>query len=59
MVTDPLAMNLSNTLGHRRAELNKPQKRTPQPLCKRLLAVGPIKKVLLALHNKIFHWYYT
>ena len=30
MVPDPLAMNLSNTLGHLRGELNKPQKRKRQ-----------------------------
>lgn len=59
MVPDPLAMNLSNTLGQARGEFNKPQKRTPKGLGKRLLEVAPIKKVLLALHNKIFHWYYT
>ena len=59
MLPDPLAMNLSNTLGRGRGELNRPQKRTPKPLGKRLLEVGPIKKVLLALHNKIFRWYYT
>ena len=59
MVPEPLAMNLSNTLGHLRGELTRPQNRKRQPPAKRLLEFGPIKKILLALHNKIFHWYYT
>jgi hypothetical protein len=59
MVPEPLAMNLSNTLGHLRGELSRPQKRKRQSLGKRLLEFGPIKRVLLALHNKIFHWYYS
>jgi len=60
MVSDPLAMNLSNTLGYLRGELNQrgvERKRTS--VGKRILEVGIIRKVLLALYNKIFNWYYS
>lgn len=63
MVSDPLAMNLSNTLGYLRGELGKGsgkvkrKKRTS--LKRRLIELGPIKKMMLALYNKIFNWYYS
>jgi glycosyltransferase involved in cell wall biosynthesis len=62
MVSDPLAMNLSNTLGYLRGELResgkvKSNKRTS--LKRRVLELGPIKKLLLAVYNKIFNWYYS
>ncbi|HLO15044.1 MAG TPA: glycosyltransferase family A protein [Anaerolineales bacterium] len=63
MVSDPLAMNMSNTLGYLRGELGKEsgkvksKKRTS--LKRRLLELGPIKKMLLAVYNKIFNWYYS
>lgn len=59
MVSDPLAMNMSNTLGYLRGELGKAA-RKPQPaLRKRLLEFPPFKKALLAIYNKIFMWYYS
>jgi len=59
MVPDPLAMNMSNTLGYLRGEL-KPQKTRHKPgFTKRFLEWSPIKKTLLALYNRIFHWYYS
>ncbi len=59
MVSDPLAMNMSNTLGYLRGEL-KPQKARHKPgFTKRLLEWSPIKKTLLALYNRIFNWYYS
>lgn len=59
MVSDPLAMNMSNTLGYLRGELGKAG-RKPQPaLRKRLLEFPPFKKALLAIYNKIFMWYYS
>jgi glycosyltransferase involved in cell wall biosynthesis len=59
MVSDPLAMNMSNTLGYLRGELNRrPEKKSP-PLGKRILEMGPIKKTLLAFYNRIFNWYYS
>ena len=60
MVSDPLTMNMSNTLGYLRGELNQAgvsKKRTS--IDKRILEIGIIKKVLLAVYNKIFKWYYS
>jgi glycosyltransferase involved in cell wall biosynthesis len=62
MVPDPLAMNLSNTLGYLRGELGKDAvkgKRGKPGVKRRLLESGPIKKILLAVYNKIFTWYYS
>ncbi len=62
MVSDPLAMNLSNTLGYLRGELKergnvKRKKRTSWK--RRVLEVGPVRRMLLALYNRIFSWYYS
>jgi glycosyltransferase involved in cell wall biosynthesis len=62
MVSDPLAMNLSNTLGYLRGELKergnvKKKKRTSWK--RRVLEVGPVRRMLLALYNRIFSWYYS
>jgi len=60
MVSDPLAMNLSNTLGYLRGELKERGKgKKKAGLKRRLLEMGPIKKMLLAVYNKIFIWYYS
>jgi glycosyltransferase involved in cell wall biosynthesis len=59
MVSDPLAMNMSNTLGYLRGELKQVGKKKRASLGKRLLEVAPIKKMLLAIYNKIFAWYYS
>lgn len=59
MVSDPLAMNMSNTLGYLRGELGKEQPKKKLSLSKRLLELTPVKKVLLAAYNKIFNWYYS
>jgi glycosyltransferase involved in cell wall biosynthesis len=62
MVTDPLAMNMSNTLGFLRGELGKKSgkvKRKRTSLTRRVLEMGPIKKMFLAIYNKIFNWYYS
>jgi len=67
MVSDPLAMNMSNTLGYLRGELGKQKERgkTSSPkgkkvgFGKRVLEAGIVKKVLLAVYNKIFSWYYS
>ncbi len=59
MVPDPLAMNMSNTLGYLRGELKAAPARRPASLKKRLLELGPIKKALLSLYNRIFTWYYS
>ena len=63
MVSDPLAMNLSNTLGYLRGELGKENGKTKgsrrTSLKRQRLSAGPVKKLLLALYNKIFSWYYS
>jgi len=59
MVSDPLAMNMSNTLGYLRGELGKEQPKKNPSLGKRILELAPVKKVLLAAYNKIFNWYYS
>ena len=59
MVSDPLAMNMSNTLGYLRGELGKEQSKKKPSLGKRVLELSPIKKVLLAVYNRIFSWYYS
>jgi glycosyltransferase involved in cell wall biosynthesis len=61
MVSDPLAMNMSNTLGYLRGELGSGKERgkRKEGLRRRLLESGLIKKMLLAIYNKIFTWYYS
>jgi len=59
MVSDPLAMNMSNTLGYLRGELKDAGKKRQVSFVKRILEIGFIKKILLAIYNKIFSWYYS
>jgi glycosyltransferase involved in cell wall biosynthesis len=59
MVSDPLAMNMSNTLGYLRGELKDAGKKKRASFGKRVLEVGFIKKILLTIYNKIFAWYYS
>jgi len=61
MVPDPLAMNMSNTLGYLRGELGKKDVKSKKKkgIVSRFLELAPIKKVLLAIYNKIFNWYYS
>ena len=61
MVSDPLAMNMSNTLGYLRGELmqGRVTSKKKASLGKRVLEVGFIKKILLTVYNKIFSWYYS
>ncbi|RMD65607.1 hypothetical protein D6833_02715 [Candidatus Parcubacteria bacterium] len=58
MVTDPLVMNMSNTLGYLRGELGKKTTRRPS-LSRRILNLAPVRKVLLGVYNRIFRWYYS
>ena len=61
MVPDPLAMNMSNTLGYLRGELGREKVKSKKKIgfARRLLEVGLVKKMLLAVYNKIFSWYYS
>jgi glycosyltransferase involved in cell wall biosynthesis len=57
MVSDPLAMNMSNTLrgvkGAAGSEQGKKEKKVSP-----LLDFPPVKKALLSLYDSIFRWYY-
>ncbi|HET9915033.1 MAG TPA: glycosyltransferase family A protein [Anaerolineales bacterium] len=61
MVSDPLAMNMSNTLGYLKGELEKAGAKSKKKvsLARRVLELGPIRKILLVIYNKIFNWYYS
>ncbi|MBI5354620.1 MAG: glycosyltransferase family 2 protein [Chloroflexi bacterium] len=61
MVSDPLAMNMSNTLGYLRGELGggNVKSKKGKGFARRVLEIGFVKKVLLAVYNKIFNWYYS
>jgi hypothetical protein len=59
MVSDPLAMNMSNTLGYLHGELGKEGSKKKPSFAKRMLELVPVKKALLAVYNKIFNWYYS
>jgi hypothetical protein len=59
MVSDPLAMNMSNTLGYLRGELKTKNVKRKIGFGRRMLEIGPVKKMLLAVYNKIFSWYYS
>jgi glycosyltransferase involved in cell wall biosynthesis len=63
MVSDPLAMNMSNTLGYLRGELGKESGKVKSKKRgswkRRVLELGPVRKMLLAIYNKIFNWYYS
>jgi hypothetical protein len=59
MVAEPLAMNLSNTLGYLKGEVRRPHHRERSSLSKRLRDFPPLKRILLALYNRIFRWYYS
>ncbi len=59
MVSDPLAMNMSNTLGYLRGELKKTGRKKRASFGKRVLEISPVKRTMLAIYNKIFNWYYS
>lgn len=59
MAPDPLVMNMSNTLGYLRGELKSRENEKRVSFGKRVLEFGFIKKILLAIYNKIFNWYYS
>jgi len=59
MVSDPLAMNMSNTLGYLRGEMKNQKTKSKTGFRKRILGLAPVKRTLLAIYNKIFSWYYS
>jgi len=50
---------MSNTLGYLRGELKTQNAKRKTSFARRLLELGPIKKILLSVYNKIFNWYYS
>jgi len=58
MVPEPHAMNLSNSLVNTGAKPAAGSARTNRSLAKALLQLGPVRRILLAVHNRIFRWYY-
>lgn len=56
MVTDPLAMNMSNTL--RNVPGQKAVDRKTSARAAALLDLPPVRRVLLGLYDAIFRWYY-
>ncbi len=59
MVPDPLAMNMSNTLGYLRGELKTQGAKRKGGFGRRILEIGLVRKTLMALYNRIFGWYYS
>lgn len=58
MVSDPLAMNMSNTPILTTAPVDGNKKETKASLFQRLREIGVVKKSLLSLYDLIFRWYY-
>lgn len=60
MVSDPLAMNMSNTLRGApvQAGAAQPAARANGRRSAALLDLPPVRKVLLSLYDSIFRWYY-
>jgi glycosyltransferase involved in cell wall biosynthesis len=56
MPTEPLVMNLSNTL--RGMNLSAGERQAAKPQSHALLDFPPVQKTLLALYDRIFRWYY-
>jgi hypothetical protein len=58
MPVEPYVMNISNTLrdlpGAKKAEGSGKQAEKKRPV----LDLPPVKRVLLFLYDRIFHWYY-
>jgi len=59
MLPEPLAMNMSNTMGYLRGQLRGGSTKHRRSPGRRALEFGPVKKVLLAVYNRIFRWYYS
>jgi glycosyltransferase involved in cell wall biosynthesis len=58
MVSDPLAMNMSNTLRVNTGQSGAAEKATGTPTRYALLDFPPVRRVLLWMYDQIFRWYY-
>jgi hypothetical protein len=59
MVSDPLVMNLSNTTDYVKDAAKKPAKTGQKSVFQRFANLPPVKKLLLAVYDQIFRWYYS
>ena len=59
MLPDPLTMNLSNTTDYMRGKVGKAETVSKKRPFQRLVNNPPVKKLLLAVYDQIFKWYYS
>ena len=59
MVSDPLVMNLSNTTDYVKGNIQKTARAGKKSLFQRIIQASPIKKIMLAVYDQIFKWYYS
>ena len=59
MLPDPLTMNLSNTTDYLRGKVGKAETVSKKSPFQRLVNNPPVKKLLLAVYDQIFKWYYS
>ena len=59
MVSDPLTMNLSNTVDFVKGDIAKPNASTRISGIKHFVNLPLVKKILLAIYDQIFKWYYA
>lgn len=59
MLSDPLTMNLSNTTDYVNGKGNKPDRSERGSFIQRFVNLPPIRKLLLAVYDQIFKWYYS
>lgn len=60
MVSDPLVMNLSNTTDYVKGVYANKQTAPQRPgFIKRIVQAAPVRKILLAVYDQIFRWYYS
>jgi len=59
MLTEPYAMNMSNTLRNVKVNGASAKQQTAQPQKRsKLLEFPPVRRALLSLYDRIFRWYY-
>lgn len=59
MLSDPLTMNLSNTTEYVRGKAAAPAVERRGGAFQRFINLPPVKKLLLAVYDRIFRWYYS
>jgi len=58
MPTDPLVMNMSNTLRNMPGMVSSTEKRKNSAKRYPILDFPPVRKAMLAFYDKVFRWYY-